>query len=142
MELWLFPGFLTQEVDVEVEVLLCDWTAAVEPPGMGRGDWLDFSVTLLGVKQRFEWAKEEVEGAPSDVAWTEDRGALVRGATAWLLSEGVDEQRTLKVIPHSSSSSSSSSLPFSAVPFSRTEISLCSSPSSSSSMSESRNMAS
>lgn len=54
MELWLFPGFLTQEVDVEVEVLLCDWTAAVEPPGMGRGDWLDFSVTLLGVKQRFE----------------------------------------------------------------------------------------
>ncbi len=85
--------------------------------------------------------EEEVAGAPADVGRVGERGGAGRGDTECFLSflsSGVDETRTLKVIPPSSSSSSSSSLPRSATPFSRTPVRACSSSSSSSSMSDRR----
>lgn len=121
---------------MDAGIWFCVGTGAAEAPGIVQGGNADFSVARRGVKQRSDWTDEEVTGVPGDVERVGERGAI-EGRLS-LLSSGVDEQRTLKVIPPSSSSSSSSHsfLHFSAAPFSRSAISLGSSPSSSSSMSD------
>ncbi|KAA8579545.1 hypothetical protein FQN60_006638 [Etheostoma spectabile] len=90
-----------------------------------------------GVRRSSDLAEEDVAGVPGDVGRVGERSGTGRGVTDCFLSflsSGVDEKRTLKVIPPSSSSSSS--LPRSAAPFSWTP--LCSSSSSSSSISDKR----